>query len=213
MSATASSNSRRTSRNRRAGARSGFTLLEVLVVLVIVGLVSAMLFEALVRLNDVRGRLGPFLSMSEREGLMNGWFRNAVNGLVPDKLLGPHAFAGDARHFSGLTLAPFDDDPGGPTPCKWELIYDVNNDRTTLHYTGYDDKVEELRSWRGSKIEFAYLKPDLTWSDAWPPGFQHAKELPMAIRLYSADEGTVVVASIRGEKDPPPDVIKLLTGQ
>ena len=207
MSATASSN------NRRTGARSGFTLLEMLVVLVIVGLVSAMLFEALVRLNDVRGRLSPFLSTSERVGLMNGWFRNAVNGLVPDVLRGPHAFTGDARHFSGLTLAPFDGDPGGPTPCKWELDYDVNHDRTTLRYIGYDDKVQELRSWRGSKIEFGYLKPDLTWSDAWPPGLQHAKELPVAIRLYSVDEGTVVVGSIRGEKDPPPDVVKFLTGQ
>src|ERR1700744_1745121 len=97
----------RCSTDRRAldrGRNAGFTILEVLVVLIIVGLVASSLFEAMVRLNDVRGRLSPFLAETERVGLMNSWFRVAVNDIVPDDQYGKNIFKGAPRSFSGLTL-------------------------------------------------------------------------------------------------------------
>jgi prepilin-type N-terminal cleavage/methylation domain-containing protein len=207
MSATACSN------NRIRRQASGFTLLEVLVVLIIVGLVAASLFEGLARLNDVRGRLSPFLSTSEREGLLNGWFRTAVNDIVPDKENGKHVFKGTAASFSGLTLTPFAQDPGGPSAFTWDLAYDAAHDRTELRYTGYDQKPLTLRGWDGHKTGFTYLGPDLAWHDAWPPGLQKSKQLPLAIRLLAGDQGFVLVGAIRGEKDPPPDPVKLFVGQ
>jgi prepilin-type N-terminal cleavage/methylation domain-containing protein len=208
----------RCSSERRAAvaARSaGFTILEILVVLVIVGMVSVSLFEALSRLNDVRGRLSPFLSTSEREGLVNLWFRNAVNDIVPDADLGKNVFKGSATSFSGLTLAPLAGDPGGPSVFKWDLTYDAAHDRTALHYTGYDGNPLELRVWQGDKTRFAYLggEKDPTWYETWPPGLQKTKQLPLAIRLYSVEEKMVIVAAIRGAKEPPPDPTKLFTGQ
>jgi len=87
-----------TDRPARGPARqAGFSILEVMVVLIIVGLVAASMFEALSRLNDVRGRLGPFLSTSEREGLMNSWFRTAVNDIVPDKKICQERLCGQCR--------------------------------------------------------------------------------------------------------------------
>jgi prepilin-type N-terminal cleavage/methylation domain-containing protein len=204
MSATRCSNSRRA---------AGFTLLEVLVVLVIVGLVAASLFEALSRLNDVRGRLSPFLSASEREGLLNSWFRTGVNDLIPDKAHGPNVFTGNATSFSGLTLAPLAGDAGGPTPFKWELVYDGSHDRTVLRYTDFGGKTLELRGWRGAKTAFSYLGPDQLWYETWPPGLQKTKQLPMAIRLYAQEENTVIAAAIRGDKEPPIDPLAYLLGQ
>jgi prepilin-type N-terminal cleavage/methylation domain-containing protein len=200
----------RCSNNRRA---AGFTLLEVLVVLLIVGLVAASLFEALSRLNDVRGRIGPYLGISEREGLMNSWFRTAVNDIVPDQQYGKHLFKGGASSFSGLSMAPLAGDPGAASPFLWELVYDGSHDRTILRYTGYDQKPIEVRSWHGSKAAFGYLGPDQSWNETWPPGLKKTKQLPLAIRLYAKEQGDVVVAAIRGEKEPPPDPLALFTGQ
>jgi len=210
MSAIRSSTDRRAT---VAARRGGFTVLEVMVVLIIVGLVAGSLFAALSRLNDVRGRLSPFLATSEREGLLNSWFRTAVNDIVPDKLQGPNVFTGTANSFSGLTLAPLAGDPGGPTPFKWELVYDAQHDLTELRYTGYDQKPIEVRRWQGSKNQFAYMTSDLTWHDSWPPGLQKVSQLPVAIRFNAVDQGIVIAAAIRGEKDPPPDPARLFTGQ
>jgi prepilin-type N-terminal cleavage/methylation domain-containing protein len=207
MSATRCSNSRGAARSR------GFTVLEVMVVLIIVGMVAVSLFQALERLNDVRGRLSPFLSASDREGLVNSYFRNAVNQIVADKKLAKNVFAGNPVGFSGLTLTPLAGDPGGPGPFRWDLVYDAGQDRTTLRYTGFDQKPLDLRGWRGNKVTFAYLSPDLTWLDSWPPPLGKSKQLPLAIRLYAADDGIVIAAAIRGEKEPPPDPLSLFLGQ
>jgi prepilin-type N-terminal cleavage/methylation domain-containing protein len=198
---------------RRRPGQAGFTLLEVLVVLIIVGMVTASMFEALSRLNDVRGRLSPFLAASEREGLVNSWFRGAINDIVADQQYGKHLFKGDPKSFSGLTLTPLAGDPGAPSAFLWELVYDAAHDRTVLRYTGFDQKPIEVRGWSGNKTAFSYLSPDLVWTESWPPGFLKVKQLPLAIRLYAPEEGAVIVAAIRGEKEPPPDPVSLFLGQ
>jgi prepilin-type N-terminal cleavage/methylation domain-containing protein len=209
MSATLCSTDRRA---LEAGRSAGFTILEVLVVLIIVGLVASSLFEAMTRLNDVRGRLSPFLAESERTGLMNSWFRTSVNDVVPDQEYGKNIFKGAARSFSGLSLAPLSGDPGAPSPFQWDLVYDALHDRTVLRYTGYDKNPIEVRGWHGDKTAFAYLAPDLSWSESWPPGIQKTKQLPLAVRLYTPEEGSTIVAAIRGEKDMPPDPAALFLG-
>jgi len=184
----------------------------VLVVLIIVGLVAGSMFEAMVRLNDVRGRLSPFLGETERLGLMNSWFRTAVNDIVPDQQGGKNIFKGGVHSFSGLTLGPLQGDPGAPSPFLWELVYDSLHDRTVLRYTGFDQNPIEVRGWRGDHTAFAYLSPDLSWSESWPPGIQKTKQLPLAIRLYAPEEDATIVAAIRGEKDTPPDPAALFLG-
>ncbi|MEA2754935.1 MAG: ral secretion pathway protein [Aliidongia sp.] len=208
MSATRCFNS-----SGRAARNRGFTVLEMMVVLIIVGMIAVSLFQGLERLNDVRGRLSPFLSASDREGLVNSYFRNAVNQIVADKLLAKNVFVGGPTGFSGLTLTPLAGDPGGPSVFRWDLVYDAAQDRTTLRYTGFDQKPLELRGWHGNKVNFAYLGPDLAWRDAWPPPLGKFKQLPLAIRLYAVDDGIAIAAAIRGEKEPPPDPLALFMGQ
>ena len=209
MSATPCSTRRR---HPAAGRGAGFTILEVLVVLIIVGLVASSMFEAMSRLNDVRGRLSPFMAESEKIALMNSWFRTAVNDIVPDQEYGKNLFKGAPRSFSGLTLGPLAGDPGAPSPFQWDLVYDSLHNRTVLRYTGFDQQVIEVRGWRGDQTQFAYLGPDLTWSENWPPGIQKSKQLPLAIRLYAPEEGSTIVAAVRGEKETPPDPAALFLG-
>jgi hypothetical protein len=166
----------------------------------------------MVRLNDVRGRLSPFLAESERTGLLNGWFRTAVNDIVPDQQYGKNIFKGAPRSFSGLTLGPLAGDPGAPSPFQWDLVYDSLHDRTVLRYTGFDQNPIEVRGWHGDKTAFAYLTPDLSWSETWPPTGPKSKQLPLAVRVYTPEEGSTVVAAIRGEKDTPPDPAALFLG-
>ena len=109
--------------------------LQMLVVLVVVGLIAASLFEGVGRLKDMSGRLGPFLAKSERDQLTNLWFRQSINGAWPDRKDGAHLFVGSGTEFSGLTLAPLNEYPGRPTEFKWRLVYDfpARSNRSRLY--------------------------------------------------------------------------------
>jgi prepilin-type N-terminal cleavage/methylation domain-containing protein len=189
----------------RCRSVTGFTVLEMLVVLVVVGLIAASLFEGVGRLKDMSGRLGPFLAKSERDQLTNLWFRQSINGAWPDRKDGAHLFVGSGTEFSGLTLAPLNEYPGRPTEFKWQLVYDSLRDQTALVYTGFGPQALEVRQWRGSRINFSYLAPDLTWHDAWPPGIEQAAQLPVAVRLFAEDDHVVVVAAVKRATDPLPE--------
>jgi len=189
----------------RCRSVAGFTVLEMLVVLVVVGLIAISLFEGVGRLNDMSWRLGPFLQRSERDRLTKLWFRQSINGAWPDRKDGAHVFVGAATQFSGLTLAPLNEYPGRPTEFKWQLVYDSLRDETTLVYTGFGPWALEVRQWHGSNINFSYLAPDLTWHDAWPPGIGQAAQLPVAVRLFAEDDHAVVAAAVKGATDPSLD--------
>jgi hypothetical protein len=189
----------------RCRSVAGFIVLEMLVVLVVVGLIAASLFEGMGRLNDMSGRLSPFLAASERDQLTNLWFRQSINGAWPDQKDGALVFAGAGTGFSGLTLAPLNEYPGRPTEFKWQLVYDSLRDQTALVYTGFGAQVLEVRRWHGSRINFSYLGPDLIWHDTWPPGIEQAAQLPVAVRLFADDDHAAVVAAVKGETDPLPE--------
>ena len=189
----------------RCWSLAGFTVLEMLVVLVVVGLIAVSLFEGVGRLSDMSWRLGPFLQKSERDQLTKFWFRQSINGAWPDRKDGAHVFAGGATQVSGLTLAPLNEYPGRPTEFSWQLVYDSLRDQTALVYTGFGARALEVRQWHGSKIKFSYLAPDLAWRDAWPPGIEQAAQLPLAVRLFAADDHGVVVAAVKGATDTLPE--------
>jgi prepilin-type N-terminal cleavage/methylation domain-containing protein len=196
-------------RRMRRG-QSGFTLLEMMVVLVVVGLVSVSLFEALAQMGQVRDRLAPFLTASEREGPLNGWFRQAVNGLVADRVGGEHVLVGGANGFSGLTLEPLGADPGGPTPFQWALVYATSGDYTSLVYSGEGAPPREIRRWPGSKVSFSYLGPDLVWYDSWPPALKRARQLPAAVRLADPRTGFALVGAVKRTVDPSTEGVEHL---
>jgi len=84
--------------------QSGFTLVEVLVTLVLLGMVAAILFGSLKQVIEARTRLRPYLDQSEQTTMVAGWFRQTVQGLMADYDTGPRRFAATPKDFSGLTV-------------------------------------------------------------------------------------------------------------
>jgi prepilin-type N-terminal cleavage/methylation domain-containing protein len=203
----------RTSRDRSdlrpgtvGGRASGFTLIEVMVVLVIVALISATLLFAFQSVLDIRLRLAQFLDGTDTPNLVAGWFRDTVDGLVPDIKDGAGSFTGAPRRLTGLSLAPLNGLAGVPTRITWEVAFDASTGRTDLRYQGAEQPEMTIASWPDDRGGFRYCGPDLVCYDHWPPPSGIASEVPFLIRL-DAVRGTdawAILAAPRNGHNPLP---------
>ena len=113
---------------------AGFTLVEVLVVLVIGAVVSALLFQMLAQTYRLRSRFAEQLGESQTGRMRADWLRQALRGLESLAQDGPAParFFGTAMFLQGLTSAPIG--PRGaslrgfrlewaPQASGWELRY------------------------------------------------------------------------------------------
>lgn len=185
------------------GRASGFTLVEVLVVLLIVALISGSMFSAFQRVLDVRLRLVQFLDGTDTPNLVAGWFRQTVDGLVPDVKDGADLFSGGARRFTGLSLAPLDGMGGVPTRITWRLDYDPDAGRTYLHYQAASDAGWTVASWPDNRGQIRYCGSDLTCFDAWPPPAKKVSQVPSLIRLdiVKGTEPWAILAAPQSDHD------------
>lgn len=187
----------------RSSASGGFTLVELLVVLVIVALISGVLLSAFDRILDIRLRLATFLDGVEAPTLVADWFRSTVDGLVADTRTGAGHFNGDAHHLTGLTLAPLDGAAGVPTVMVWEVVYDAGAGRTHLRYRDRNDHTMDIASWPGDLGDLRYCGADFVCRDRWPPD-KDASELPLLIRLdaIKGDAPWPILAAPRADRTP-----------
>jgi general secretion pathway protein J len=184
---------------------AGFTLIEVLVVLIITALISGILLFAFQRVLDVRIRLAAFLDGTDAPTLIAGWFRGSIEGLVADQKGGRDIFAGTAQRLTGLSVEPVDGSPGVPTSIAWELVFDAGRGRTELRYKGSGRELT-VASWPGKRGSLHYCGPTLRCFDAWPPPQEEAAELP-ALIVLEAIKGTedwTIVAAPQSALDPLP---------
>lgn len=147
----------------------GFTLVEMLVVLVLMALVAGMVFEGLGRVADLRLRLARHLDGALDSAIVGSWFRSSIAALLPDKDGAPNAFRGGPREMSGLTLQPLDQPTGAAVPFAWRLAPDPASGLVRLSYRGADDAWREVAAWTGTGARFLYAGPDGEWQDEWPP--------------------------------------------
>jgi prepilin-type N-terminal cleavage/methylation domain-containing protein len=148
----------------------GFSVLEVLVVLVIVGLVVATMIPSVSQLLDARVRLAPFLDQAEQSSQVGDWYRQIVGGVVADYSNGAHKFKGDAGRISGLTVMAFGGGIGAPTP--FELGLEERNDRVALTVRTESKAAVDLLTWTknapgAESARFWYFDGD-RWVDHWP---------------------------------------------
>lgn len=194
----------------RAGAARtqapGFTLIEILVVLTIVALISGSVLLAFQRILDVRLRLAQFLDGTDTPNLIAGWFRDLVDGLVPDIKDGADQFAGSARSFTGLSVAPLNGMAGVPTRITWQLAYDPDAGRTYLRYQAASDPGLTIASWPEDRGAIQYCAPDLACYDAWPPPSKKVAQVPSLIRLdiVKGTESWAILAAPQSDHDPRP---------
>lgn len=187
----------------RSAPEGGFTLTELLVVLVIVALVSGVLLSGFERVLDIRLRLAAFLDGVEAPVLVADWFRSSVAGLLADPAAGKDRFAGFPRRLSGLSIAPINGSAGVPTPIAWEVAYEPGAGRSYLRYRNDNDREMTIASWPGDYGGLRYCGADRTCHDSWPLS-KESPELPALIRL-DAIKGTEpwpILAAPQADRNP-----------
>lgn len=195
----------------------GFTLLEMLVVLIIAGMALALTTQALGQYQRAHTRA----IASERAGreyrLSEAWFRDSVRGLYPaapgdagapglaSKADAAPVFAGTAQGFTGVTLAPVLAGQGIPVVQTW---------RTVRGGTGIarleleeDGKSLVLSLPRASEMRLHYVDPEGKLHDQWPPRLGTWKQLPDAVLLELLPDadgtgGALIASAVLGPHEP-----------
>ena len=186
-----------------AGQR-GFTLLEVLVVLIIVSMVSGIVFQAFEITLRLNRRFGLEQANSQQGAMLADWFRQSIRGLQPDYTEGKSIFKGGEKRISGLSTNTLAADYGVPAALVWELAFDPDRGETSLRY-GTGDNSAPLISWPGTAGRFVYFDAKGEAHDSWPPPLGMWPQLPAAIRLEAArgSEPYVIVATPLGPARRP----------
>jgi prepilin-type N-terminal cleavage/methylation domain-containing protein len=173
----------RAAAQKRLVARdAGFTIIELLTVLALIGLVSIVLLTGFERVLDIRLRLTTFLDESEAPVLVADWFRATIAGLVADPAEGGERFVGRSRQLIGLSLAPLNGTAGVPTRIAWEIVFNDQTGRSSLRYRNGADPDMVIASWPGDIGGLRYCDSDLRCGDTWPADPRVAR-LPFLVEL------------------------------
>lgn len=174
--------------------------MEILVVLIIVGMISAILAQALAQVFQLEARFGSELAKAGEGVMLVDWFRQSVHGIQPDAPEGSHAFRGEQTKFSALTTNSLADIQGAPTPIEWSIRTNGPDGQTMLFYAEAGTAAP-LLAWTGSG-RFTYLDAQGNTHKQWPPGMGAWPQIPAAIILEKGDER--IMASPRGPGHPKP---------
>lgn len=179
----------------------GFTLLEVIVVLMISGLIAAILMQGLSIMLETRLRVSGTIDNLEQAGIQTSIVTTPIRGLLPDYLDGPDVFVGDKKRIRGLTLSPLQGTAGAPTGFGMILDYDIVDDMTSLTYyeRGYDPLI--IAQWPGQQGEFSYRGRAGDWAETWPPQRDGIKQTPRSVMLATGLQDTAYVIRVMAPHD------------
>lgn len=186
-------------RKARRHPQSGFTLLELLVVLVLVAFITTMLIQGmgyLAKVNDGFVRHG---HQRQARELAFGWFDDALSQLAAPAPGDVSAgFRGDALSFEGVTLASVDRREGIPIPFAFRLEPGDGGIRLI-----YVRRVEAHR-WPlillAGESHFEYLDAAGQWHQDWPPTPAQVDLLPTAVALAENDGRSFLMATVQTPK-------------
>lgn len=172
----------------------GFTLVEVLVVLVITSMVSALLFQVLAQVGRVQARFGEQLAQSQGGAMRAEWFRQVVQGLQAVEADDPQRFEGQARRFVGLTRTGLQAQVGAPQWVAMEIQFARQGVGGAVRYaaTARAEPEAVLLDWIDpGTAEFAYLDASGVEYSQWPPAagqYRPAAVVKDLGRSFTADE-------------------------
>jgi len=194
----------------------GFTLVEVLVVLVLLSLISTLAFEILHQTANLRGQFLDTLEELQQGVIREHWFRSSVAALTPDypaeksvvyQARKPYVFVGNEKEFFGLTINALDNDGGIPTPFGWQLEFKEN--QTILRYRNNEEQWWEIMRWAGKEGVFFYQAKDGKWHKQWPPiedkqAFEKLDEISKMIATLDKPAQIPKTILLDGKKDNQP---------
>ena len=184
----------------RPARTTGFTLLEMLVVLVLIGMLTALVAQALGGLGAIDASLERAEQRLQADFLAEHQLRQLGAGLVPDPNL-DNAFAGDSSSFTGLSLASLAARPGVPMPVRLAIEPAPEDSELVLHgkrpasgVVGGGEWVP-LQRWALGPGDWAwrYRDRDGRWQPAWPdtePETAADPQLPRGLALVNAATDT-----------------------
>lgn len=192
----------------------GFSILEMLVVLMIVGMISSILFQALDQIYKLQGRFGLQLAQSQQGAMYTDWFRQVVQGMQPDFPDGAEKFQGRETEFTGVTTSALSARYGAPVAVNLSLQYDRSENVTMLLYSTGENKMK-LFSWTGKKVgHFSYVDSKGEAHDTWPPPFGIWPQLPNTILLQLQKDGEpqLIAAVPRGSLEEKNKAVSIAGG-
>ena len=182
----------------------GFTLMELLVVLVITSFVTMMLLQALSQAYGLQRRFAIQLVRGETGAMQLDWFRQVVQGVQPDLADAPGRFRGNAGGFSALATDPLGAAEGASRLVQLAVVPDAGAGTVQLAMRlGQRELV--LASWPGLReATFVYLDAEGRAHDQWPPPFGTWPALPgvVALRLQGDGRDEQIVAVPRISPKP-----------
>jgi len=187
--------------------KKGFTLLEVLVVLILVSMAATLLIQGIGVVLNLRYRAVSFIDQQQHGQLRSAWITQLLNGLVPEQPDGDHLFKGGPTRLEGLSIQSLNAESGLPRHITLELEYQGTN--VVLSYR-QDDIHWPLGQWPMSGAAFTYLDPEGNWHDQWPPkGFAESKQLPVAVEIQVGDAWSLF-SVVQGRKSAKIPIYKAL---
>ena len=174
----------------RHGVR-GFTLLEVLVVLVITGMISAILIQGLGVMLNVRNSIASTILDLKSIVLHRNIIADPVIGVIPDYPEKPNAFRGERDTMHGLTIRSPDSDTGVPRPFRLYFQRDAAKNMTALMYQTEGQEAHAMGLWVGSGGSFAYRDLTGDWLNEWPPPLNNqAPATPWLVQIKTGIPGS-----------------------
>lgn len=199
---------------------AGFTLLEMLVVLMIAGMALALTSQAMGQFQRAHARASASEHAGREYRLSEAWFRDAVRALTAAPSTGlpaagalgaassddaPAVFEGRDDGFSGLTLAPVLAGQGIPVLQVWRVIAGpAGTEVLELQEEGR----RVLLSLPGSgRLHLHYLDDEGKLHVQWPPALGQWPQLPAAVVLELAPGAdgigaATIVAAVMGPREP-----------
>jgi prepilin-type N-terminal cleavage/methylation domain-containing protein len=173
----------------------GFTLVEMLVTLVVAGLVSTLLWQALAQVARLETQLAGSRAFASGDALRRAWLEQALAGVMTAPQGAAQRFSGGEATLQALTTQPPWPGSSGPEWMTLELRPEGDTTALAVRRPGQDGETPALPLWRwpGSG-RFEYLDANGRWLPQWPPALGTAPALPRAVRLLGPAEGAVLVA-------------------
>jgi len=156
----------------------GFTLIEVLVVIVLLGLMTFLLMQTMSQVMFLRFRFVSHLESLQVGRVQEHWYRQIVSSVITglpapastgsstSSSTSPKVFKGDEKKFSAMILNPLSGFIGAPTQIQMQI--DQVGGKIQLTYSeGATSLV--LGAWNADKAKLSYLDKKGEWKEEWPP--------------------------------------------
>jgi prepilin-type N-terminal cleavage/methylation domain-containing protein len=195
----------------------GFTLVEMLVTLVVVGLVGTLLWQALAQVAQLETRLADGRALADADRLRRAWVQQALAGIATGPLGTPQALTGTPDTLSSFTTLPPWPGAGGLERMTLRLASERQDGQVYVTLTaaadssaaggGVDEAPTALWRWPGEG-RFEYLSADGQWLPRWPTAATAGAgsaptppRLPVAVRVLGPPSGALLVPIVA---DPSP---------